>query len=262
MQRFINDDGLFEPLVEQLNKNFFDENEIMPSASKHDDYAWRYLKETPLLPLADVDERIGLADRMYHTYLLGSSGSGKTNLIENIVAHDLASDEDCCVVVIDSQTQLTEKLASLDIPNTTYITPKFNLALNLFDVGYHEMRGRGIEGETLINKTVGLLSFVLEGMMGAEFTNPQRTIFQYVIQLVISIKGWNINTFMSILADGGHEAYISEIAALDENLQRFFAVDYPSNEYKRTREAIRPQTGQPASKPNLQAFVLSERKQV
>ncbi|MEL7275566.1 MAG: hypothetical protein AAGK98_03775 [Pseudomonadota bacterium] len=239
IRRFLNDDGLFEPLIAQLNANFFNEGEVMPSASKHDDYAWRYLKDTPLLALADVEEPVSLSDRMYHTYLLGSSGSGKTVLLENIIAHDLRSDEDCCVVVIDSQTQLTEKLACLDVPDTTYITPKFDLSLNLFDVGYDDMKARGIEGETLINKTVGLLSFVLEGMMGAEFTNPQRTIFQYAIQLVIRIKGGNIFTFMDVLAEGGHETFAAEIAQLDDNLQRFFTVDFPSPEYKRTREAIR-----------------------
>ncbi|WP_411890786.1 hypothetical protein [Yoonia sp. SDW83-1] len=239
MLRFINDDGLFQPLQDQLNANYRDENELMPSACKHDDYVWRYLKDTPLLPLGEVDEMVGLQNRMYHTYLLGSSGSGKTVMLENIIAHDLRSDEDCCVVVIDSQTQLTEKLAALDIPDTTYITPKYDLALNLFDVGYDEMKCRGIEGETLINKTVGLLSFVLEGMMGADFTNPQKTIFQYCIQLVISIPGGNIFTFMDILADGGHEQYADDIAKLDANLQRFFAVDFPSKEYTRTKEAIR-----------------------
>ena len=239
MLRFVNDDDLFKPLTDQLDENFRDEGEVYPSKSKHDDYAWRYLKDTPLLDLAEASDAISLRDRMYHTYLLGSSGSGKTNLIENIIAHDLRSDEDCCVVVIDSQTQLTDKLAKLDVPNTTYITPKFELSLNLFDVDYADMKGRGIEGETLINKTVGLLSFVLEGMMGAEFTNPQKTVFQYVIQLVISIEGGNINTFMDVLADGGQERYAADIAKLDENLQRFFTIDYPANDYKRTREAIR-----------------------
>ncbi|MFC6640282.1 TraM recognition domain-containing protein [Sulfitobacter sediminilitoris] len=239
MLRFVNEDDLFKPLVDTINENYRAENEVMPTACKHDDYAWRYLKDTPLLPLANVDEMVGLTDRMYHTYLLGSSGSGKTNLIENIIAHDLRSDEDCCVVVIDSQTQLTDKLAALYIPDTTYITPKYELALNLFDVGYDDMKRLGIEGETLINKTVGLLSFVLEGMMGADFTNPQKTIFQYVIQLVISIKGGNIYTFMDILAENGQEQYADELAKLDTNLKRFFDVDYPSPEYRKTREAIR-----------------------
>lgn len=237
--QFFDADNLFMGLRADLNANYQAERETMPTECRFDDYAWRYLKGTPLLPLASRRERIGLTDRMYHTYLLGSSGSGKTNLIENIIAHDLASSEDCCVVVIDSQTQLTEKLARLDIPETTYITPQYALALNLFDVGYQDMKGRGIAGETLINKTAGLLSFVMEGMMGAEFTNPQKTIFQYVIQLVISVPGANIFTFMDILADGGEQKYASAIAELDPNLQRFFTVDYPSGEYRRTRDAIR-----------------------
>jgi hypothetical protein len=239
MLRFANDDGIFPKLNAQLNDNWHAEDEAYPTACKHDDYVWRYLKNTPLLPLADVNEWIGIESRMYHTYLLGSSGSGKTNLIENIIANDLTGDEDCCVVVIDSQTQLTEKLAALDVPDTTYITPKFNLALNLFDVGYEDMKGRGIEGETLINKTVGLLSFVMEGMMGTAFTSPQKTIFQYAIQLVISIKGGNIFTFMEILSDGGHVRYQSDIDQFDDNTRRFFDVDFGSNEYKRSREAIR-----------------------
>lgn len=239
MMRFVNDDGLFKPLVDQINENWRAENEVYPTKCKHDDYAWRYLKNTPLLPLADVSGRVSLRDRMYHTYLLGSSGSGKTNLIENVIAHDLQSDEDCCVVVIDSQTQLCEKLAALDVPNTTYITPKYDLALNLFDVGYERMKRRGIEGETLINKTVALLSFVMEGMMGGEFTNPQRTIFQYAIQLVISIPGGNIFTFMEILSDDAHLKYADQIAEFDGNTRRFFTSDFGSDGYKRSREAIK-----------------------
>ena len=237
--RFVNDDGVFKTLVDTLNENFREEGEVYPSKCKHDDFAWRYLKDTPLIPLADQPGRASLTNRMYHTYLLGSSGSGKTNLIENIIAHDLTGDEDCCVVVIDSQTQLCEKLAKLDVPDTTYITPKYDLALNLFDVGYEDMKRQGVEGETLINKTVGLLSFVMEGMMGGEFTNPQRTIFQYAIQLVISIPGGNIFTFMEILSDDGHLEYADQIAEFDGNTRRFFTTDFGSDEYKRSREAIR-----------------------
>ena len=239
MMCFINDDGIFTNLINQINENWRNEGEINPPDCKHDDYAWRYLKNTPLLDLTSVSEWVGIENRMYHTYLLGSSGSGKTNLIENIIAHDLQSDEDCCIVVIESQTQLTKKLAALDVPDTTYITPKFDLGLNLFDVGYEKMKGRGIEGETLINKTVGLLGFVMEGMMGTGFTNPQKTIFQYAIQLVISIKGGNIFTFMEVLSEDGHLRYQKEINAFDASTRRFFEIDFGSNEYKRSREAIR-----------------------
>ena len=236
---FANQDDMFPQLVATLNRNYTEMGGVLPSQSKEENYTWEYLKDTPLLALENVQESVSLEDRMYHTYLVGSSGSGKTNLIENIIAHDLLAPEQSCVVVIDSQTVLTEKLAKLDIPDTLYITPKWDIALNLFDVGYEEMRAQGIEGETLINKTVGLLSFVMEGMMGASFTPPQKTIFQYAIQLVISIPGGNIFTFMDVLTDGGHRKYEEQIAQFDANTQRFFEVDFGSNEYKRSREAIR-----------------------
>jgi len=234
-----NDDDLFKELNKQLEENWIEEKHVYPRDCKHDDYAWRYLKHTPLLPFDHIEQSVSLEDRMRHTYMLGSSGSGKTNLIENIIAHDLENDPDCCVVVVDSQTQLTNKLAQLDIPRTTYITPEWSLALNLFDVGYEEMKAEGVEGETLINKTVGLISFAMEGMMGSEFTNPQKTIFQYAIQLVISIPGGNIFTFMEILSADGHLAYAEQIARFDANTQRFFEQDFGSDEYKRSREAIR-----------------------
>ncbi|RMF00822.1 MAG: hypothetical protein D6773_10930 [Alphaproteobacteria bacterium] len=101
------------------------------------------------------------------------------------------------------------------------------------------MKAEGVEGETLINRTVGLISFAMEGMMGAEFTNPQRTIFQYAIQLVISIPGGNIFTFMEILSDDGHRKYAGQIARFYANTQRFFERDFGSDEYRRSREAIR-----------------------
>jgi hypothetical protein len=239
MMAWLNDDGYFKTLIDTLNENYRREGEKLPSDSRYEDYAWRYLRDTPLLPLQYAVTWTGLQNRMYHTYLLGSSGSGKTKLLENIIAHDLQSDDDPCVVVIDSQTQLTKKLAHLDIPDTAYFTPQYDLALNLFEVGYEDMRSQGVEGETLINRTVGLLSFVMEGMMGTGFTSPQKTIFQYGIQLVITIKGGNIFTFMEILSEGGLDKYQAEIARLDDNSRRFFEVDFGSDEYKRSREAIR-----------------------
>ncbi|MGR3837890.1 MAG: hypothetical protein ACU0A2_06010 [Cognatishimia sp.] len=237
---FVNEDGLFKRLIDTLNRNYQEEKEVLPRDCKYADYAWRYLRGTPLIDLEYKEQNIGLTDRMRHTYLVGSSGSGKTNLIENIIARDL-QDEDCCVVVIDSQTQLIEKLRRLDLPidDVTVISPEWKLAMNLFDVGYSEMRQQGIEGETLINKTVGLISFAMEGMMGAEFTPPQRTIFQYGVQLVISIPGGNIFTFMEILSNDGHLEYEDQIAEFDPNTQRFFRQDFGSKEYSRSREAIR-----------------------
>ncbi len=95
------------------------------------------------------------------------------------------------------------------------------------------------DGERLINTTADLISFVLEGMMGAQLSDPQKTIFQYAIQLVITIPGGNIFTFFDLLADDGHLAYSDQIEQFDANTRAFFQKDFGADEYKRSREAIR-----------------------
>ena len=234
------DEQLFKDVRRTLNKNYNGQDDTMPTRSTSKNVAWDYLKDTPLLELEYIEKSVSLHDRMTHTYILGASGSGKTNLIEHIIAADIEEAESC-VVVIDSQVQLIPKLAGLDLTfdDVTYITPEWSLALNLFDVGYADLKNSGIEGEQIINKTVGLISFVMEGMMGTELTNPQKTIFQYAIQLVISIPGGNIFTFMDLLADDGHLLFENQINSFDENTQRFFRKDFGALEYKRSREAIR-----------------------
>ena len=212
----------------------------MPEKYTGDNCAFAYLKDTPLLALEYIERSVSLSNRTSHTHILGASGSGKSNLIEYLISRDLTAD-DCCVVVIDSQVQMIPKLADVDIDvdDVTYITPSWNLALNLFDVGYADMKKAGIEGERLINTTVDLISFVLEGMMGAQLSDPQKTIFQYAIQLVITIPGGNIFTFFDLLADDGHLAYSDQIKQFDANTRAFFQQDFGSEEYKRSREAIR-----------------------
>ena len=176
--------------------------------------------------------------------ILGGSGSGKTNMIEFIIGQDLQrnleGDETCTIVVIDSQVQMIPKLANLeyDVDEVTYLNPKWDIGLNLFDVNYAELKASG-EAETAINKAVGLIRFVLEGTLQTEMSDRQRTMFDFAIQLIISIEGGNIFTFMELLEEDGHLKYGREIGEFDQTTQDFFMRDWGSKDYKVTRNAIR-----------------------
>ncbi|PLX32677.1 MAG: hypothetical protein C0605_17635 [Hyphomicrobiales bacterium] len=239
--RFYDTEDCFKELRRRLDRNYNEQKGILPTKYKGDNCQWDYLKDTPLLKMEYVERRVSLTNRTRHTHILGASGSGKSVLIEYIISRDLTGDEDNCVVLIDSQVQLIPKLADvrLNTDDVTFVNPSWNLALNLFDVGYQEMKNAGIEGERLINTTVDLLGFVLEGMMGTELSDQQKTVFQYAIQLVISIPGGNIFTFFDILAKDGHLKYGAQIKEFDENTQAFFINDFGSKEYKISRDAIR-----------------------
>ena len=161
--------------------------------------------------------------------ILGGSGSGKTNLIEYCIGCDLVSTfnkevgNESTIVVIDSQRQLIPKLADLSLPSETitYLNPKWDMGLNLFDVGYSELKG-GVETETAINKAVGLIRFVLEGTLDGGMTDRQRVMFDYAIQLVITIPGGNMITFINLLDEDGLAPYGKHIAKFDDITQSFF----------------------------------------
>ncbi len=235
---FYKEGDCFRDLKIILDRNYDEQDGTYPTAYKGDNCAWDYLKDTPLLQLEYIERNIGLENRTSHTHILGGSGSGKTNLMEFMISRDL--EEDCCVVVIDSQVQMIPQLAQLNIPTdeVTYIHPKWNLGLNLFDVGYQDMK-ESEDAETIINKSVGLIRFVLEGMLESKMTDRQKTVFDYAIQLVISIPGGNIFTFMEILQEGRHLEYKNKIDAFDENTRAFFYNDFGSDKYRQTREAVR-----------------------
>lgn len=244
---FFETEDCFKDVRNTLDRNYNEQDAVMPTKYKGDNCAFDYLKDTPLLDLEYINRKSDLTNRTAHTMILGGSGSGKTNLIEYIIGQDLlrnqeapTHDEMCTVVVIDSQVQMIPKLANLDIPadDVTYLNPKWNIGLNLFDVGYNELKS-GNDAETAINKAVGLIRFVLEGTLTSPMTDRQRTMFDYAIQLIISIPGGNIVTFIELLEEDGHLAYAKEISQFDKITQDFFMRDWGSNDYKKTREAIR-----------------------
>jgi len=237
--------GHFAVTARQLEQNI-EEQDCLPTKYKGGDLADDYLQQTPLLHMATYKTRTDIYNRDSHVMLLGSSGSGKTNLIEHLISHDLLRsmgddlNERYTVVVVDSQRQLIPKLANIDIPPefVTYLNPQWDMGINLFDVDYGSL-AEGVEKETATNRAVGLIRFVLEGALEGRMTDRQRTMFDYAIQLVITIPGGNMLTFLDLLRDKGVEKYAEYVEKFDPITQEFFENDWGSPDYRKTRDAIR-----------------------
>lgn len=163
-----------------------------------------YIKDTPLELILNRQTSVSLKDRFSHTHILGTTGSGKTQLIQYLVAKDLEAD--CCVIVIDNQRQMIPKLSNLDA-DIQYISPHHPLEINLFDMP----SGHG---------TASLLRYVLSGIMNARLTARQELIFEFGVTLVMSVNG-NITTFQDLL--DGKEFDLSKV---DETTRRFFQTEY------------------------------------
>ncbi len=220
----------FKKISDAINNNYMS---LEYDPANYKGFLGDYLSNTPLDRLVYRPISVSIDKPLEHVHILGSSGSGKSHMIEHIISKYL--EEDCCIVVIDSQSNLIEKLSKLDIPDDElcWITPKNKLALNLFDVDYKNIK----DDDALVNNTSSLLEFVLEGLMDTPLTPRQRNLFQYSAQLLITIPGANILSLMDLLdGQGDFSRYIEKS---DPVLKRFFEVDFPSKTYKEVKGELR-----------------------
>ena len=187
--------------------------------------------EYPFSEIKALEYKVGTKDREMHTMLVGKSGSGKSQLIKLLIKHNL--EEDCCIIVIDSQIKLIRELAQLDIKmeDVTWISPEHDVALNLFD--YDE---KDLKDEATQRHLLDLLYFTLDSILDNPLTSRQRTVFSRICKLVIAIPGGNIQTFFNILTD--HTLYSQWFGKLSKRDQEFFEKRFAS-ELKDVQEQIK-----------------------
>jgi len=236
--------GTFAKIWRQISKNYR-MADCTIDEYKDDDYIDTYLGKTPFQKLRRKEGSVDLNNRTRHMMIIGGSGAGKTNLIEHIICHDFLQmfdkdvEENCHVVVIDSQRQLIPKLATIDLKSklVSWLNPEWDMGINLFDVGWEKLNKR--EKEEVVNTTVGLIQFVMAGTLKSAMTDQQEVVFRYVIQLVITIPKGNLITLYKIMEEGGIEPYRQYIKELTNAGQDFFNKEWDLPRYKTTREALR-----------------------
>ena len=239
LQYFLKEERFFWPVKRQFFKNISDADGYFPQEYNGHNVAWAYLKDTPLIRLTDQPVEIEWINRAAHTLVIGGSGSGKTTLYKHMIAKLI--EEDCCVIVMDSQSQVIEELAHLKLEedDLTWISPEHRLALNPFDIDPEDLKD-----ETVINNKISLLEFVVENLIEAPMTPRQKNLFYYCTQLVLAIPDGNVKTYKEVLQDPFN--FADTIDTLDETAQDFFFKELraegsgrnKSNAYDRTREEL------------------------
>lgn len=222
----------FRELKKVFDRNLHEQKGVMPSAYEGENCAFAYLKDTPLLDLEKRVTRVGLAARTEHTQIVAGSGSGKTSLIDYMIHHDLDPDSDCCVVVIDSQRQLIDKLARRDLPTSdvAYFSPHHRLGINIFDVE--------AQGEEEVIAVSDLMEYVLSGLIGAELTPKQATLFNNAVQLLTLVPGANLTSFRALLRKNGLEPFLAHVPLLPEVARDFFVHEFGQQGYGSTKDEI------------------------
>ena len=207
-----------------------------------------YLKDTPfeMLFTQPVPLRITHEERFNHMHIVGGSGAGKTQLLQNLILHDIQSD--AALVIVDSQGDLIDKLSHLEgiEDRLVLITPKdidHPPALNIFDID----RGRLRTYDALVREqvTAGVIEtfdYLFTGLIGADLTAKQGVFFRYVARLMLAlppILGRNATILDMINLMDDIEPYREAIQSLPDIQRRFFIRDFTSKTFDQTKEQIR-----------------------
>ncbi len=177
--------------------------------------------------------------RLEHTHIVGGSGWGKTQLIQNMIANEMGG-----FCVIDSQGDMIDLIASrfdcvvLDVEDID-----FPLALNLFDV---QITGTGAEKEQLFNGTLELYRYIFGALLGADLTQKQGAVFGYIVRLMMEIPNATIHTLYEVMGHTGSgknlefniERYRRYIDQLDDVSKRWFNERFCASNFNATREQI------------------------
>lgn len=264
--------GLFKSVRNQLNNNLCDLSGIPRNEPDHSDLIMpedydgdediieAYLKHTPLIDVFDFEVPLGIPEevRFEATWVIGRQGTGKTQLIQSLIASDLekVANDECSIVVIDSQNDLIKTIGGLrDFApggrledKLVSIKPDLNYppALNIFDMGRDRINAYSEnDREKFTTIAIDQINYVLDALMGegGTMTPKQTGLFRYLCRLMMEIPEANLMTFADMLKITSKdkkalEPYQKYIDKLHEPAQDFFASQFFDRDYDSTKQQV------------------------
>ncbi|MFC3051388.1 type IV secretory system conjugative DNA transfer family protein [Kordiimonas pumila] len=255
----ITEKELFSRLRHRFDSNLEQASGKYPEASPIKDpkqLTRTYFAGTPFLPFMDDEVVVTIPQqtRFEHTHILGGTGHGKTQLLQQLIHRDIvaAKEETTSVIVIDSQGDLIRNLSHLKLFSTegedASLADKLIIidptdiehppALNLFDAGLERMEDyTPRERELAFNSLVDIYGRFFGALLGAELTARQGAVFRYIARLMLTIDGATIHTMIKLMDDiRPFEAYIKK---LDPTARQFFKEEFSRKSYNPVRQQIK-----------------------
>lgn len=230
-----------------------------------------YLGGTPFHELFNLPVPLRVRDEEFFTHMqvLGGSGAGKTQLLQNLILHHIESG--AALVIIDSQGDLIDKVTHLRAieDRLVLLTPKdiqHPPAINIFDID----RGRLGSYDDLIKEqvTAGVIDtfdYLFTGLIGADLTAKQGVLFRYIARLMLAVpetmgRNATILDMIRLMDDTG--PYQKAIQSLSEIPRMFFERDFKDRTFDQTKEQIRYRLQAIIENPTLARLFTSPRTKI
>jgi len=180
-------------------------------------------------------------NRARHAYILGASGSGKTEFLKLFAWSDIQNKVGS--LILDPHGELTQHISRYKTENELiYLSSEFgkygySFRFNPFDHEFHDKPD--IEKQAFISVKAQELLNAFAVIMNTEFSaNMQRIVFN-ILQVLLNTKGMKLNDFLRFLRPATSEPY-EQLASqhYSEIVRLYFAHDFNLKTLSITKQSV------------------------
>ena len=212
-----------------------------------------------------------LESRFEHTHVLGGSGHGKTQLLQQLILNDIDAlkENKGSIIVIDSQGDMIGKILYLaemkELSDRLILIDPSDIehppALNLFDFGLERLNKLNpVDREKLVNGAIALYEYLFGALLGAELSQRQGVIFRYLARLMMVVPGATIHNLMDFMQNP--ETVKPFVSKLDPISRRFFETQFFDKSFNDTRQQILTRLWGVLSNPILARMFSAEKNKI
>ena len=216
-----------------------------------------FFEEYKRLPISEED-------RERHTYIVGGSGSGKTELVKHFLFHYIARYTKPALIIIEPHGELSSQVAKwrelADGRRLVYIQPGMNNdvtpVFNPFDISDEE-RNNPQALEVLVDDTIDIVAELLK----QEFTPNMEVLMQACLTILYSRKGSSFDDVLRFVSLKNNKGLIEEAkVALQEqpHLLSFVLNDLHTDALKPTRQAVKMRFTRFLSNRSFSSFLIGK----
>ena len=222
-----------------------------------------FLETKGVLDITDVQ-------RNGHFWISAGSGHGKTQLLQNLIYHDLkrADAEGTGLCVIDGQGELIPKLLRSSAlepikDRVVYIDANdvdYPIALNplaLLRDNASVSRKNRLKDLTF---TKELFHYIFSAIVKRELTGKQKTVFDNAISLMQVVPGATLKTLLELFREPkSFTHFFNQVDALTKD---FFTLDFHTGEYRQTRGELISRLNSICTESVLSQMLLSTENKI
>lgn len=178
---------------------------------------------------ADIPALIPEKPHTEHSYILSTTGTGKSELLKALVLNYVQHPDYCSVMVLDPGGDMTPEIARwpelMGSDRLVYIEPAMNdthvPVINPFDVEGLTPRERGL----LTGQIVAVLGTLIEGKMGGGISVPMEAALYPAVRLLIDLPNTSIADLAEIMRGDPRLISLGQQSPVTQ-VRKFFLNDF------------------------------------